>query len=458
MAPHSNFPALPLLVDDETLYSWCATVHAVDTGLSAAQTGVQLLGSPHAARQHDLPASLTRLPLLGGRSPTEGIDLLRRHTIANFYWPFTSVVARQSVVGALRGGATNHWRRTLCSSSRTQPIEHPLKWCPACVVADQDRIGRPYWHVQHQFPTTTVCPLHHSALHQTPGHQKVWLLPSKAVLQFAKTDSLPSRSARVLERVGGALTRIDAIDIAFLRKSALRRLREAGVIFSSNGVSHERIERWFSQTPTAAWCEATGNGLENFRDGKWISSMLWRRHLGNAVRWVVLWSALNWESPEVAVASFTDACRGHGHDFGGQLTLFGMDAEMPTRAPEHVWEAFSECSSYADAMLKLQCRRSDVVRWLELDPELRFHWRRRLRSEKQAQCLTTIRTALTANPNLTRRTLEEQFSADVRWLRQYAFRELDELLRAIPARDGKQSELLHRNPPPDCDDAHATTE
>lgn len=438
-----GLPTLPDLVHDETLYSWCATVHAMNTGLSAAQTGVHLLGSPHAPKQHDLPASLTRIPLLLDKSPAQRIQLLRKHTIAGFYWPFTSESARQSVASHMLAGTPHHWRRTLCASSRTQPIEHPLKWCPGCVAADLVHIGRAYWHVQHQFPTTTVCRLHGNALRQIFGRHKTWVLPP--TLPACGVSSQPT-SALIPERIGAALNDIDAIDLSFLRASSLRCLRNTGVIFSFNGASHERIEEWFSHTLTAAWCTATGNGLEKLADGKWISPMLWRRHLGNAVRWVVLWSALMSESPLVTLADFRDACRGVGHDFGGQLTLFGYPAGIPARAPDIVWNAFSESSSYADVMSKLRRSRGDVVRWLELDPELRRQWRQRLRSERQDRCLGKLHATISATPSLTRKALEKQFPADVRWLRQHAPRELNDLLKAIPARGAGQVELFSLAP------------
>lgn len=442
--PHHNFSILPQIAPDETLYSWCATVHAEGTGLSAVLTGLRLLDSPHATRQHDLPTSLAQLPILEGCSAFECVTMLRRHTIANFYWPFLSEAARRSVVSAIMVGTTNHWRRTLCSSSRTQPIEHPLKWCPKCVETDRSRFGRAYWHVQHQFPTTMICRVHQTTLHQIPGRHKHWMLPPQGIFQSATWDLPELTSSTVVERIGAALAEIDSVNISLLRAFTLRGLRDAGVIISANGASHERIERWFAQTRTAAWCKAARNGLERLGDGHWIPAMLWRRHLGNAVRWVVLWSALDWESADAAAVSFGDACRGTGHEVGGQLMLFEADEETQTRAPPYVWEAFSECDSYAEVMAKLQRSRGDVVRWLDLDPDLRAHWRARLRSEKRIQCLSTVRTALTANPNFTRRALEDQYPADIRWLREHAARELDELLRAIPARGGEQSELFSR--------------
>lgn len=441
MLRHS-ITALPEIASDETLYSWCATAHLMSDSANAGATGLKLLGFRHATRQHDLPVSLAKLPLIQGSSARDRIELLCRHTIAGFYWPFLGEVSRQTATAAISDGTSNHWRRTLCATSRTQPIEHPLKWCPMCVHADRERGGRAYWHVEHQYPTTTICRVHQTALHQIPGRHKHWMLPPPTAFQAISVDSMTLGAATVLERIGSAIPGINAINLSALRAETLRRLRDAGVIFSTNGVSHDRIERWFTQTRTAAWCRVTSNGLERFSDGQWIPAMLWRRQLSNAIRWVVLWSALDWESPDTAAESFSDACIGIGHDVGGQLTLFGSALETQTRAPPQVWEAFSECDSYGVVMTKLNCSRGDVVRWLEIDPELRTHWRQRLRGEKQVLNIATIRATLSANPTLNRRSLEELHPAEVRWLREHAARELNDLLKAVPARGGEQAQLF----------------
>lgn len=441
MTPH-NLPVLPQITSDETIYSWCATVHLMTASVSAEKTGLHLLGICHAVRQHDLPATLAHLPIIQGASATERREILRRHTIAGFYWPFLKEVSRQSVLYAITVGTAQHWRRILCAASRTQPIEYPLKWCPTCAEADLNHLGRTYWHVDHQFPTTTICCLHQTPLHQIPGRHKRWRLPPLTDTQAVDGQSSNMLAAPVLARIGAALLEIEDINLSALRIFTLQRLRDIGVIFSANGASHDRIQRWFAQSPSSAWCQTAGNGLDRLSTGEWISTMLWRRNLGNAVRWAVLWGALDWESPEAAALGFMDACRDRGHDVDGQLNLFGANQEAATRAPPQVWEAFSVCGSYAEVMTKLQRSRGDIVRWLEMDPQLRDHWKQRLRSEKQMECIATLRATLVAKPDLKRKSLETMHLNEVYWLRKHASRELQELLKAVPAHNGEQSELF----------------
>lgn len=444
MVPHS-LSVVPKMASDETLFSWCSAIHLMMASMSAEETAFHLLGIRHATRQHDLPASLAKLPFTQGGRTNDRVDMLRRHTVAGFYWPFLNDAGKRFVIDSVCTGGSNHWHRTLCAASRTLPIKHPLKWCPDCVDSDRKHGGRPYWHVEHQFPTTTFCRVHQTALHQIPGRHKHWMLPPPAGFHASTKVVSGLKAAPALELIGAAITQLDFIDTSSLRMFTLRRLQETGIIFSVNGASHDRLEQWFTQTPTAAWCRAAGNGLERLSDGKWIPSMLWRRNLSNGVRWAVLWSALGWESPDQAAASFTAACRGIGLAVGGQLTLFGNDIEVQARAPAHVWEAFAECDSYAGVMAKLQRSRGDVVRWLESDPELRASWRKRLRSDKQVRCITTIRATLAVRPNLNRQSLEELHTSEIRWLREHASRELNDLLKAVPARGGEQAELFPRN-------------
>lgn len=39
-----------------------------------------------------------------------------------------------------------------------------LRYCPACVRADTEKYGEPYWHREHQLPLAMVCCVHHCRL------------------------------------------------------------------------------------------------------------------------------------------------------------------------------------------------------------------------------------------------------------------------------------------------------
>lgn len=60
---------------------------------------------------------------------------------------------------------------------------HPLKACSECVRLDLDAGGFAYWHIEHQYPSTTACARHTRPLFiawdsVTPVHRRGWSLPT----------------------------------------------------------------------------------------------------------------------------------------------------------------------------------------------------------------------------------------------------------------------------------------
>lgn len=60
---------------------------------------------------------------------------------------------------------------------------HPLKACSECVRLDLDADGFAYWHIEHQYPSTTACARHTRPLFiawdsVTPVHRRGWSLPT----------------------------------------------------------------------------------------------------------------------------------------------------------------------------------------------------------------------------------------------------------------------------------------
>lgn len=434
---------------DETIYSWCATNHAMCCGKSSAATGIRLLRSAHAMRQHDLPAALLSLPLVQDRGEVVVFDCLRAHTIAGYYLPFLSYADQNMVRTTVCAGDSQHWRRHVSGISRTRPVSHPLKWCHLCAERDEEAVGRAYWHVDLQFPTTWLCGLHHAALSSISNSGKRWLLPSASIecRSFAVEPS-DVECASMLAAIGSSLRAIDSVDITSLRRSAIRRLCEIGVIHSPKGCHHGRIEKWFIGTRASSILRSPTVGLQYLAEGDWIPALLWRTKLTHAARWVALWASLEWMSPGQAAHAFEHAANGGLVHEGGQLGLFDLDQVPTMRAPAKVQDAFASSDSYAEVMARLLVSRSDVVRWLEQDPLLRSEWRQRLRAGRQSQCISRIREACSAANNLTRQRLEEVLGTEIQWLREHSPALLNEVLKSVPARASAQRQLFHDNDRP----------
>ena len=231
---------LPAILHNETYYSWCATTHVMSCDRSAASTGMALLGTAHAARQHDLPARISALPLLHGKSPIELVTALRKHTIAGYYLPFLCADKQMLVGVAISSNTSTHWRRHVSGVSRSRPTDHPLKWCQHCKDSDIATVGRAYWHVDWQYPTNLICAAHDMPLSIVPGSSKRWLLPHQLPAEHP-SDSLSSShtlAAKTLAAIGSTLPTIESVDMQSLRFATLDRLRDIGVIHSLTRSSH----------------------------------------------------------------------------------------------------------------------------------------------------------------------------------------------------------------------------
>jgi len=432
---------LPSILEDETIYSWCATSHAMSCSASAAETGRRMLGAAHAVRQHDLPASLGSVPLLQEADATAAVECLREHTIAGYYLPFMPYERQLSVGEAVCSGRQSHWRRHVSGVSRTHPTDHPLKWCRLCAQADAETVGRAYWHADLQFPTTWVCRIHMVPLSVSPGRSKRWLLPQGS-RQSPAAISLDEPAAAMLASVGAALRHVSSVDVRSLRQAVILRMRDIGVIHSAGGARHARIAKWFASTGVSSVCGTTQIKLTHLSGGDWIPELLWRKKLAHAAGWVALWSSLEWDSPETSVKSFEDAVSGERPSDGAQLLLFDSGTQQSRRAPTRVQDAFANSDSYDEVMARLLVSRADVVRWLEQDPELRADWRQRLKQGKQLQCTSRIRSLASSVPEMTRQQLESTCGAEIKWLREHAPSILSAMLKSIPPRASAQGRIF----------------
>lgn len=84
-------------------------------------------------------------------------DVVCRHTLFPFYMRFYPVREKHHVLGRLRRG-----ENVVVTGIRKYadvPNWHP-RYCPQCVENDRQQYGEPYWHIDHQIPLMTVCPIH----------------------------------------------------------------------------------------------------------------------------------------------------------------------------------------------------------------------------------------------------------------------------------------------------------
>lgn len=402
-------PYLPTLADDETIYGWCAHVHQISCSTCSAQTSLALFGVASTMRQHEIPSRTAALTALMDASG--GLEnLLRNHSIAGAYLPFMSETARCRALNAASQGAP-FWTRAVIQVSRSRPIEHPLRLCPACVENDFKVLGRPLWHVAHQLPGSYCCLAHQRLLYfvRTPPSKR-WVTPEQAFC-ISRPIDCDLQSALTCSAIARAAGRQPTVNLPSLVRATQSRLVDIGVLHSAKRVAHQRLTNWFEHASAAQICKASGSGLVTLADGKWIAGQLWRNHHNNAARWIVLWGALGWESSPEAESSFVEACQGLVTS-ACQHALWPQLTESTPRLPLHVLKAIESAMSYAEVIEQLGCNRGDLTRWLNLDDRVRLQWKARREQVRLNQILDRIH-----DPETGSKTCVVLADRDIRWLK-----------------------------------------
>ena len=84
-------------------------------------------------------------------------ELILRHTLFPFYMRCQTFVAKEEMLGKLCRGemATITSIRKFAEKDVWRP-----RYCPCCAVEEQEKLGEIYWHVDHQIPLMSHCPVH----------------------------------------------------------------------------------------------------------------------------------------------------------------------------------------------------------------------------------------------------------------------------------------------------------
>lgn len=188
---------LPLPFSGETLYSWCARFHRINGNTSARLTSRQLFGDSTAGLRHDFP---THLNVLLGRTNQlfESVDeLIYQRTVLGIFAPFLTESAIKSIIQNMCEGGDAHIKHHLGVLPSRAGSAAPLKACPSCIRSEKIAPGTPWWHIEHQWPTSRVCQTHGDYL-LIPAQElhsrvlKEWFLP--ADIQW-HADVIPNERA-----------------------------------------------------------------------------------------------------------------------------------------------------------------------------------------------------------------------------------------------------------------------
>lgn len=175
-------PNLPWLENDQTLYGWCAHVHAMNGVADALSTSRQLFGAPYAALCHDFPSRLSYLTAHYPQARFDEVELALRHTLLGYFLALQPRDVSEDLLAAVVRGSLPSIKMRLGITASRVGGHHPLKGCDTCILEDAARLGFVYWHVEHQLPSVMVCRRHTRPLFiawdpVTPVHRRGWLLP-----------------------------------------------------------------------------------------------------------------------------------------------------------------------------------------------------------------------------------------------------------------------------------------
>ena len=219
---------LPLLLPNQTLYSWCGQTHLLNCGTSSLQTSQQLFDAPYTALCHDFPANLQVLTqrTWGQLGSTREIAL--RHTLLGYFLTTIDGKEAERIIGLITDGAVPSLKLRLGITASRAGGFHPLKLCSDCAREEQERLGYSYWHIEHQYPSSFVCLTHSRPLSYlqdiaTPVHRRCWMTPTDIKNCSLAEIRVPSDTAMLI------LSRLarDSMELAKLPPGSVSPARAA---------------------------------------------------------------------------------------------------------------------------------------------------------------------------------------------------------------------------------------
>ena len=243
---------LPVLHENQTLYSWCGLTHALSGGACVRTTSTRLFDAPYAALSHDFPSRLNAFERSTGGTLGCIRDIALRNTLLGYYLAIVHQSQAEQIIELLRTGTIRYLKMLLGITASRVGGHHPLKGCDRCFADDEASRGWAYWHVEHQLPSTFVCTTHHSPLFiawdpVTPVHRRHWLLPRHNHLYTRTEISVPSDIAMdCLLRLAAdseQLMRLPpgALEPEQLTRGYRRILQEAGLATKNGNLRTARL-------------------------------------------------------------------------------------------------------------------------------------------------------------------------------------------------------------------------
>jgi hypothetical protein len=251
---HAVLHTLPLLQPLQTLYSWCGMTHALNGGVRATETSKALFGQPYAGLRHDFPSNLDALCARTGYQLGEARHIALHHTLLGYFVPLVDAIRAERILSSVTDGSIPQLKMQLGITASRLGGHHPLKACRMCVAVSERETGEAFWRLDHQFPSSFVCPLHGTLLALawdavTPVHRRRWLLPlGEPACTWIEHASVNDRQFHVLARLQSdscAFARLSAgrLDAHRLASTYRMAMCQEGLATSRGNLKLERLVR-----------------------------------------------------------------------------------------------------------------------------------------------------------------------------------------------------------------------
>lgn len=226
---------------DECFYSLCCRQHLLWSNQSNEETVAILFGPDAPSLLHDFPKNLSLLNDEAQRSWGNSEEIINYHSIVPIFFPFQSTERVEEIKEILQGSKFSSLKYRLGLITGRFGGSHPLKACLTCMKNDEYRYGTTYWHLSHQLPGVTACPLHRKLLMESSENRQWsrrlrWVLPDECTLiknedlevSAASLAALHSMSISAVELWKlGPRYHFDATKVAKIYQQAIRRFGTA---------------------------------------------------------------------------------------------------------------------------------------------------------------------------------------------------------------------------------------
>lgn len=203
-------------LEDECFFSVCSRQHIFWGGSHPQETLQSIFECDVEYYNHDFPRNLGSLNKNAIAAWGKSDAIIEEHTIAPMFFPFQSTEHVNAHKEVMKGRNLGPIKYKLGLITGRFGGEHPLKACTKCILDDRNTCGVAYWHLTHQLPGVTICPLHHCLLKESTENRQ-WsrafnlCIPSESILIEPKSSPLDDDTLSTLRNVSNAAVKLRAL-------------------------------------------------------------------------------------------------------------------------------------------------------------------------------------------------------------------------------------------------------